>query len=228
MPTRRTLLAPYSGLWPLASLDGGIIGWFGGLGSRRQAHLTGMVDQMNSLTGYLLVASAQLRDPNFVKTVVLILQHSDKGGLGLILNRPTSTSISDAWGQVSDLDCQRSDPLHHGGPCESPLMVVHTHEAASQIAVTDEIHFCTEKQNVEMLIVQEAEPVRFFVGCAGWAPGQLEQEMETGSWLTLPATIQQVFGSDENLWIDVTRQIARAVTYSTLNPKIIPKDPSMN
>jgi len=184
--------------------------------------------RMKSLQGHLLLASPDLRDPNFVQSVVLMVQHNAEGALGLILNRPTDTTISEAWNQVSDSLCERHEVLHHGGPCESPLMVLHNQEVASQIQVSEDIYFSTEKENVEWLVDQQDNTIKFFVGCAGWGPGQLESELETGSWLTTPATLEHVFQHDEHQWEKVTEQIICRVTKLVINPKLIPKDPSMN
>jgi putative transcriptional regulator len=183
---------------------------------------------MVSLQGYLLVASPQLRDANFIKTILLMVQHNEQGALGLILNRPTGTTIGEAWSQVSETPCRRQDILHHGGPCEGPLMVLHGHESASQFEVASGIYFSAEKDNVECLIDQDGDPAKFFVGCAGWGPDQLEAELQTGSWLTMPATLGHIFCSGQEQWETVTRQIVRSASLRSLDPKIIPTDPSMN
>ncbi len=183
---------------------------------------------MNSLQGHLLVASPQLRDPNFVRTVVLMVQHNEQGALGVVLNRPTTTTVGEAWKQVSEDPSDLAELLHHGGPCDGPLMVIHDHEPASQLEVVSGIYFSAEKDNVQWLIEQGHDPAKYFVGCAGWGPGQLEAELETGSWRSTPATTDQVFHGGEDLWSTVTQEIVRCLSLATINPKIIPKDPSMN
>src|SRR3712207_1277597 len=109
---------------------------------------------MQSLQGQFLVAAPKLRDPNFFKAVVLIVQHNDDGALGLIVNRPLDVTIEKAWEQVSELPCQAEGHLHQGGPCPGPLMVVHTDEFVSQIPVASDIHFSTEKDAIEKLVTQ--------------------------------------------------------------------------
>ena len=183
---------------------------------------------MKSLQGQLLIASPALRDPNFLKAVVLMVQHNDEGALGLILNHPTSVLISEAWKQVSEAPCAQKERLLHGGPCEGPLMVVHVHEPVSQVQVLSGVFFSTDKENVEWLLEQNHDPIKFFVGCAGWSGGQVESELEAGSWLTTPATFESIFHSGEDQWSNVTRKIARSMTLSSFDPKIIPDDPSMN
>ena len=184
--------------------------------------------RMGSLLGQLLVSSPALQDPNFAQTIVLMVQHNEQGALGLILNRPTDTTISEAWQQVRGTPCTCQDRLHHGGPCEGPLMVVHVHESVSQLEVLSGVYFSTDRENIEWLIEQNDDPIKFYVGCSGWAPGQLESELKTGSWLTIPATFEHVFEAVEDQWLAVTKQIARSIASSTLNPRIVPEDPSLN
>jgi putative transcriptional regulator len=185
---------------------------------------------MNSYQGYLLVASPKLLDPNFHRSVVLIVQHNDDGALGLILNRPLDTTIDMVWDQVSDTPCFASDPLHQGGPCEGALMVLHGDMSLSETQIVPGVFFSTDKESVEQLVGgdEDGRPVRFYVGYAGWGPNQLEAELESEAWLTLPATAEHVFESTEELWDNLRRRITLQATYPWLKPKFIPDDPSVN
>jgi putative transcriptional regulator len=188
-------------------------------------------DTPDSLQGHLIVAAPKLRDPNFFKAVVLLVQHNEEGALGLILNRPLGATIEAAWEQVTDTPCLVSGVLHQGGPCEGPLMVVHTEPELSQIEVTTGVHFSTEKDAIEQLVARDdagRTRMRFFVGYSGWGPGQLEAEIEHASWLSAPAAPDQVFGPTEDLWDAVMKLIARSAATPYMDPKIIPDDPSMN
>src|SRR5437764_733950 len=100
---------------------------------------------MTSLQGQLLIASPKLLDPNFAQSVILMIQHNDEGALGLVLNRPLGMSVRSAWEQVSEIPCEIESPLLKGGPCEGPLMVVHTSAALSQVEVLPGVYFSTEK-----------------------------------------------------------------------------------
>src|SRR4051812_11769682 len=104
---------------------------------------------MKSLQGQLLIASPKLMDPNFFKSVVLVVQHGDGGALGLILNRRIDVTVQSAWGQVSEGTCEVEGNLHQGGPCEGPLMVVHGEESLGQLEVLPGIHFSTERESIE-------------------------------------------------------------------------------
>jgi putative transcriptional regulator len=184
---------------------------------------------MNSLQGKLLIAAPQMDDPNFARSVLLMIQHDEEGAMGLILNRPLETTLQEALDQSGEEEAAGSDapnlPLHQGGPCEGPLMVVHTHASVSQVEVMEGVHFSTERPNVEWLLENNQGPIKFFLGYAGWSPGQLEAEIEAGGWLTAAATAESVFADGENQW---QRLHAQLTLGRGLNPRIIPIDPRLN
>ncbi len=189
---------------------------------------------MKSLQGQLLIASPKLFDPNFFRSVVLLVQHTDNGALGLVLNRPLEMTINDAWGQVSETPCEVSGFLHQGGPCEGPLMVLHTDSGIAdvpELPVIPEVFFTTDRDAIQQLVTQNPaenhSKMKFFVGYAGWSPGQLESELEDGGWLMTPAANKHIFSGDDELWPTLMKEISEAI-FSTLNPKVIPEDPSTN
>ena len=183
---------------------------------------------MDSLQGQLLIASPNLRDPNFFKSVVLLVQHNDQGALGVVLNRPLEATIQEAWPQVSVLPCNAEGALHQGGPCPGPLMVIHTDPAASQMEVCDGIYFSTDKDSIERLVSQCAGPLKFFINYAGWGPGQLEGEIEAGGWLATHARSDEIFRGDDDLWPAALRLASRRSRLAGVDPKLIPDDPSVN
>lgn len=184
---------------------------------------------MKSLKGHLLIASPRLLDPNFVQTVVLMVQHDEDGALGLVLNRPTELTLRQAWEQVSQDTCERNDNLYVGGPCEGVLAAIHPFEGASQIEVLPGLHFATETDHIKWLIQQgDATQMRFFVGYAGWSPGQLENELDGGSWLVMPATVDRVFAKEETLWRQAKREIELKAILAKANPGILPSEPGLN
>jgi putative transcriptional regulator len=185
---------------------------------------------MKSLQGHLLVSSPKLLEPNFNHTVVLIVEHNDQGALGLIINRPLETTVDMVWQQVSEVPCLSEEALHQGGPCEGTLMVLHGDASLSQIEVVSGVYFTMEKESIEHLVAgdEDGRPVKFFVGHSGWAPGQLEGELETGAWLVTPAVAELVFEPAEDLWNVLRRKVALQVAYPWLKPELIPDDPSLN
>jgi putative transcriptional regulator len=180
-----------------------------------------------SLQGHLLIASPELRDPNFFHTVVLVVQHGDQGALGLVLNRPSQTSLKQVWPQVSAMPCQREDALYVGGPVEGPLMTLHGQIKHSEIEVVSGVYFCSGRDRVEALVSENVE-ARFFAGFAGWGAEQLESELSEGAWHTLPAAARQVFSIEADLWTHMMKEVAGSRVLSALKIKHVPPDPSMN
>ncbi len=187
--------------------------------NRHGAHT--MTD-MDSIQGKLLIATPTLMDPNFHRTVVLMVQHGEDGAMGVVLNRPTETTIAQAWKQVSDQPCLAESSLYWGGPCQQSLSAVHAFDG--DIHVVSETQYSLSAQKLEWLVESGQDPVRFFVGYAGWSPGQLEQELEANTWLTTPATADHVFYEGDDLWETLTRQIAG----SFLQVRHLPEDPRLN
>lgn len=188
----------------------------------------GTVVSMDSLQGQLLIASAKLVDPNFVRSVIVMVQHGDEGALGLIVNRPLDTTMKEVSEKALDIPCEVDGVLHQGGPCEGPLMVVHTHETASDMEVFPGVFFTTDKNKIEWLMQHNEGAIKFFVGYAGWAPGQLEGEIETESWLIAPADARHVLdaaGGGEEQWSKLMTQLTLG---KYLDPARIPDDPSLN
>lgn len=183
---------------------------------------------MNSLKGHLLIASPKLLDPNFLETVVFMVQHDDDGALGLVLNRPTSITVLSAWERVCEKPCRVEGVIYQGGPCEGPLMVVHRHDSASQVEVIEGVHFSSEPEKIEWLAEHGESPMKFVVGYSGWGPGQLEREMQEDAWIAQPATAEQVFSEGKELWSVVMKAVLARSGVRNLRPNIIPSDPSLN
>ncbi len=183
---------------------------------------------MTSLQSHLLIASPQLPDP-FKQSVVLLVRHSEEGALGLILNRSTNASLQDAWSNVSEVPCHRDNPLFLGGPCDGPLVALHTNEALLEIEVLPGIYFCAAKEKLETLVAGTSEqPVKFFAGYSGWSPGQLENEIRHGSWSVMPAGADHVFAPEEELWTRTRRFVSGAAWNQRLGIKHVPPDPRAN
>ena len=181
-----------------------------------------------SLEGQFLVASPELRDPNFVRSVVLLIRHNDEGAFGVVLNRPSFTSVAEVWSQVSKIDCKTREKLFVGGPVNGPLMAVHTQPALSDLQVAADLCFTGKPSHIEQLVAENHGPIRFIVGFAGWGPTQLEAELAEDAWLTTPANSARAFGNTSALWERAIRQVSDAALRSVLNIKQGPADSSLN
>jgi putative transcriptional regulator len=167
---------------------------------------------MTSLAGSFLVARPVLQDPSFRHTVVLVLQHGPDGAFGLVVNRTK---------QVEGLPF----PVFLGGPCEfEGLLLLHGHAdwgpsegetSSGQVAPGIFLGDASCLERVSDATADESLRFRVFRGYSGWAPQQLESELQSGAWVVLPAHGQLLFDTPiEELW-------ARLV------PKTIPQ-PSVN
>jgi len=181
-----------------------------------------------SLKGHFLVASPHLMDPNFVRTVVLLMHHSEDGAFGVVLNRPTESTIGELWEKVGQSPCDSDQRVHMGGPVSGPLMAVHTDASLAEMEIVPGVYFAAQRDHLEGLLQQDEHAFRFFVGHSGWGGGQLESELEQGAWLTTPASPDHVFCNEEDLWRKVTQKIGQAMITDMLGLKGVPKDPSAN
>ncbi len=183
---------------------------------------------MDSLKAQLLVAIPQLPDTNFYRTVVLMIQHDEKGAFGVVLNRPTDMTIGEIWDRVMDQPCENEELVNLGGPVEGPLLAVHTDPECSEGEVMPGVYVATDRDLLSQLIKQLDCSMRVFSGYSGWGGGQLEGELEAGGWLTLPARREYIFHDDADLWKTVVAEIGTDVLRNALHIEDVPDDPSLN
>jgi putative transcriptional regulator len=180
---------------------------------------------MESLRGQLLIAGPGLVDPNFWRTVVLVGEHSDEGALGVVLNRSSDTPVEEAVPELAML-AQDMGAVHVGGPVQPSAVVVLADFAEPDEAralVLDSVGFLPSE--VEPDSLGELRRARVYVGYAGWGPGQLDGELEEGSWIVEPAVADDVFTDDpEGLWSAVLRR--KGGPFGVLAG--MPPDPSQN
>jgi putative transcriptional regulator len=184
---------------------------------------------MESLVGHLLVATPSLRDPNFERTVVLLVAHEEGGALGVVLNRATEVPVGEVlgtWGGVA------SEPgvVFEGGPVqpESAICLARVRSGARETR-----GFSLVEGNLGTVDLacdpdtmrDDLLDVRVFAGYAGWSPGQLEEEISTGSWLTFKALPSDAFTDrPDDLWSMVLRRQGGL----TAAVAIYPSDPTLN
>lgn len=186
------------------------------------------MSQPESLTGQLLVASRKLRDPNFLRTVVLLLEHNDDGALGVVLNRLADRTISEVWDTIKAEPCDNPQPLNLGGPVPGPLIALHKDKALSEREVVPGLYMSMQREAVDQLVRDEDKPVRIYTGNAGWGGGQLEGELKVGGWLTTQGKEEDVFTEPDELWLKVTRRIGLEIVMPGVDPEAVPEDPTVN
>ncbi|MEX0704812.1 MAG: YqgE/AlgH family protein [Planctomycetales bacterium] len=157
----------------------------------------------DTLRGQFLIAGKRLRDPNFYKTVVLMVEHGAEGAMGLVVNRPSSMTVAHALSEHFDLP-ETDDVVYLGGPVEpSALFILHDGEFldAGEPPVVPGLYVGSSESAFERVVRSATEEdsgthFRIYSGCAGWAPGQLENELERGDWHVLPACAELTLCSD--------------------------------
>ena len=181
---------------------------------------------MDSIRGQLLVASPSLLDPNFRRTVVLIAEHGEEGAMGLVLNRRLETSVAEAAPPLSDL-VEDEAALHSGGPVQPTSVMVLAEFADPDQAgalVLDNVGFVGAETDFED-VSPELGRARVYAGFAGWAPDQLEAEIERDDWILAPADAEDIFSEEpEELWSAV---LERKGGQFALIARM-PVDPSLN
>lgn len=176
--------------------------------------------------GTLLISSAALDDPNFARTLVLVLDSHADGALGVVLNRPAETRVDEVltgWGDVV------SEPrvLFSGGPVEGSaavavgLLATPSPPPTAWQALTPTLGVVDLDRPSEEYVGHLAA-LRVYAGYAGWGAGQLESEIDEGAWLLAPALDRDLFHPEPaTLWREVLRrQPGQVAMLSTLPPDV--------
>jgi putative transcriptional regulator len=168
-------------------------------------------DEGDSSKPMFLVARAELPDPNFHNTVVLLTRHGPGGAIGLIVNRPTDILLSKALPDFKKLSGVE-DKLFFGGPVaretvvfifRSPLPRADSAEILPGVRIGSGTDLLRELLDRD----KPTEGLRVFAGLAGWAPGQLEAEIERGDWRRIPADEKSLLATKpESLWAELYRR----------------------
>lgn len=162
--------------------------------------------------GRLLVATPPLDDPNFDRTVVYMLEHHDEGALGVVINRPSGEALGEPLDRWNDLQSAPGS-VFVGGPVETDALIALALSKQPLTEATEELspvagQVASADLTVDpAFVAAQVSAVRIFRGYAGWGPGQLEGEIESGAWLVLDAEPGDVFAAEpEHLWRSVLRR----------------------
>jgi len=191
------------------------------------------------LAGHLLVASPRLVDSNFTRRVVLVLDHGDHGALGVVIDRPGGVSVGELLPQWLTLAAAPAE-LFTGGPVARNALIglarLVSREAADEESTVHLVgwRLLVDAERPVGTVDLSGDPsamadaivgVRLFSGYAGWDSGQLEAEIEEGSWYVVPAEARDPISADpEGLWRRVLKRQGGALAVVAG----FPEDPSMN
>jgi putative transcriptional regulator len=162
-----------------------------------------------SLTGMFLVASDDIRDPRFARSVLLIARHDSRGAIALMINHPTRVLLSRALPDIAEL-ADSTEKLFIGGPMKgAPYMLLFSSaerlpSEASKL-VFDNVYFSTDADLIPVIMGQSDGAFRVYSGFARWAPGQLEGELERGGWHLESADPVTIFEkAPSSIWPDLS------------------------
>ena len=162
--------------------------------------------RMSSLAGQLLVAMPQMGDPRFARSVIFLCSHSgDAGAMGLVINKvlgPLTLAELFEQLQIESGSLVKERPVHFGGPVEPGRgFVLHSadYREDATLAVTGDIAI-TATLDIMRAIGRGEGPRHslFALGYAGWAPGQLDAEIQANGWLSVAADEKIVFDPDQD------------------------------
>ena len=183
-----------------------------------------------SLKGKLLVALPPLVDENFDRTVVLLLEHTDEGALGVVLNRPGQHDVAELLGAWAPLAAPPA-VVFGGGPVEREAVIGLARAVAPATPASEHWAPVLDQLGTVDLsadpdeIQPHPDAVRLFAGYAGWGPGQLENELAAGAWVVADLVLDDAFHADPvELWRAVLRRQGGRMAWLANYPD----DPSLN
>jgi len=145
--------------------------------------------------GMFLIASPKLQDPNFARSVVLLIDYGQNGAMGLVINRPTDVRLSRVFPDIDDLQ-NRADSLYFGGPVEIDkvfILIKSDSQTLNSLPLLKNLYLSGDTSTLGQVLDNKRQEARVYAGYAGWAPEQLEAEIARGDWSVVPADAQTVF-----------------------------------
>jgi putative transcriptional regulator len=175
----------------------------------------------------LLLAMPQMRDPNFARSVVLLCEHSPQGTMGLVINRPTSTKVSSVVDLDSPQEVDGDLVVWIGGPVETTrawILTTADPGTPDRVTLADQLHLCASRDALRWCMQQapaDRDGMRFLLGYAGWAPGQLESELAQSAWLSAPLQLDLIFQTPaEDMWDAAIRSLGVDPAMLQLGPGV--------
>lgn len=161
-------------------------------------------------SGILLIADPFLKDPNFLRTVVLLCEHNEEGSFGFVINRPYGSTLEQLIPEMNGF----SLPVFYGGPVQmDTIHFIHQYpdEIPGGVEIIDGV-FWGGDFDMAMHLVRSGKAdslkIRFFIGYSGWSEGQLEEEIKEKSWITVKATKKLLFTDNiNNTWKDALKHL---------------------
>jgi putative transcriptional regulator len=160
--------------------------------------------------GKFLVASRDMKDTRFSRSVILVISYDSKGAMGLIINRPSRVKLAKVLPEIKGI--RPSDTIYIGGPVAGHRLQILIRSGVNprgSYHIFGDIYVSADRKVLQRMINRKVSGEEFhvYVGYAGWAPGQLEKEVLKGGWHIFPADAEAVFGKKpSNIWQEFIRK----------------------
>lgn len=177
------------------------------------------------MTGKFLISNTNITDPNFFRTVVLMIEHDEYGAFGLVVNRKEELLLP----EILDISSKIAEKIHlyQGGPVRKDAMFILHSDALAENAGQEIIQgvYLGGSRDLLEYLMDKPFPYHVFHGYSGWGPGQLEEELSIGSWVVVPATEEMIFHERPDLvWREALAY--RGGIFAWFADKV--RDPSLN
>ena len=158
----------------------------------------------------ILIAVPQMDDPNFHRSVVLLIEHNDSGAMGIVFNRPSEIPLADI-GREHGMEVKDGAGVAFvGGPVqrERGFLVHRRTDVGDSVKLQEEVFLSVSTDALKALLSGDPAAYRLCLGYAGWGPGQLEREMVAGGWLNSNISAKRIFDTPvEKIWDAVIRDL---------------------
>jgi putative transcriptional regulator len=165
---------------------------------------------VSDLAPGILIAVPQLDDPNFARSVVLLIEHNDSGAMGIVFNRPSEIALREI-GKEHGMDVHEgAGNAYIGGPVqrERGFLVHRRPDVADSVQLQEDVFLSVSTDALRILLSGDPAAYRLCLGYAGWGPGQLEREMVSGGWLNSSITARRIFDTpSDKIWEAVIRDL---------------------
>jgi putative transcriptional regulator len=165
---------------------------------------------VDDLAPGLLIAVPQMDDPNFARSVVLLVEHSASGAMGIVFNRPSEVALSEIGEEQGLRVHPEAGNAFIGGPVspERGFLIHRRADVPDSIKLQDGLFLSVSTDSLKPLLAGDPGAYRLCLGYAGWGPGQLEKEVVVGGWLTSKVTTERIFDTPaEKVWDAAIRDL---------------------
>ena len=182
----------------------------------------------NSMQGTILVSTERLNGSAFEKSVVLLMQDDVRGTFGVALNKPAGANVRTAWEKLTGSEATGEQSIVAGGPLQGPVFALHQMPDLSDVEMPGGLYVSAQVDKLQQLMMQFEEPYRIVIGVAGWKPGQLDKEVDSGCWYKLPMDLETVFDDPEWMWDSCLQDYGLQQVVDMVGIDLIPDDPDLN